>query len=184
MSKRNMILTVVGVIVLFAGACYAQFELDSYLRRIINLCLIYAIIGLSMNLTNGFAGQFSLGQAGFMALGAYVVGVFTVPVELRANIFVHAQILEKADVLEGAGNTHFSDIAGAFTGNFYRLTARSSVDDIALGGSVNTRNHIKGRGFAGAVGANQGHNLVLANIQIQLEHRRNATKAHGHSISF
>ena len=72
---------------LFAGACYAQFELDSYLRRIINLCLIYAIIGLSMNLTNGFAGQFSLGQAGFMALGAYVVGVFTVPVELRANVF-------------------------------------------------------------------------------------------------
>ncbi|MGM9529058.1 MAG: branched-chain amino acid ABC transporter permease, partial [Phascolarctobacterium sp.] len=87
MSKRNMILTVVGLVVLFAGACYAQFELDSYLRRIINLCLIYAIIGLSMNLTNGFAGQFSLGQAGFMALGAYVVGVFTVPVELRANVF-------------------------------------------------------------------------------------------------
>ncbi len=87
MSKRNMILTVVVLIVLFAGACYAQFELDSYLRRIINLCLIYAIIGLSMNLTNGFAGQFSLGQAGFMALGAYVVGVFTVPVELRANVF-------------------------------------------------------------------------------------------------
>lgn len=87
MSKRNMILTVVGFMVLFAGACYAQFELDSYLRRIINLCLIYAIIGLSMNLTNGFAGQFSLGQAGFMALGAYVVGVFTVPVELRANVF-------------------------------------------------------------------------------------------------
>lgn len=87
MSKRNMILTVVGFMVLFSGACYAQFELDSYLRRIINLCLIYAIIGLSMNLTNGFAGQFSLGQAGFMALGAYVVGVFTVPVELRANVF-------------------------------------------------------------------------------------------------
>ena len=87
MSKRNMILTVVDIVVLFAGACYAQFELDSYLRRIINLCLIYAIIGLSMNLTNGFAGQFSLGQAGFMALGAYVVGVFTVPVELRANVF-------------------------------------------------------------------------------------------------
>ena len=87
MSKRNMILTVVGIVVLFAGACYAPFELDSYLRRIINLCLIYAIIGLSMNLTNGFAGQFSLGQAGFMALGAYVVGVFTVPVELRANVF-------------------------------------------------------------------------------------------------
>ena len=40
-----------------------------------------------MNVTNGFAGQFSLGQAGFMAIGAYMVGIFTVPVELRADVF-------------------------------------------------------------------------------------------------
>lgn len=86
-NKRNMLLTVAGIAVLFGAACFAQLELDSYLRRVINLCLIYAIIGLSMNLTNGFAGQFSLGQAGFMAIGAYVVGVFTVPVELRHNVF-------------------------------------------------------------------------------------------------
>lgn len=86
-KKRNILLTAVCVIFLFGAACFAQFELDSYIRRIINLCLIYAIIGLSMNLTNGFAGQFSLGQAGFMAVGAYVVGIFTVPVELRENVF-------------------------------------------------------------------------------------------------
>lgn len=82
-----MLLTVAGIAVLFGAACFAQLELDSYLRRVINLCLIYAIIGLSMNLTNGFAGQFSLGQAGFMAIGAYVVGVFTVPVGLRPSVF-------------------------------------------------------------------------------------------------
>ena len=86
-DKRDLLLTAAGVAVLFAAACYAQFELDSYFRRVINLCLIYAIIGLSMNLTNGFAGQFSLGQAGFMAIGAYTVGIFTVPVELRENVF-------------------------------------------------------------------------------------------------
>lgn len=86
-NKKNMLLTLAGVLILFAFSCYAQFGLDSYIRRIINLCLIYAIIGLSMNLTNGFAGQFSLGQAGFMAIGAYAVGIFTVPVELRANVF-------------------------------------------------------------------------------------------------
>ena len=86
-NKRDILLTVAGLVVLFGAACYAQFEMGSYVRRIINLCLIYAIIGLSMNLTNGFAGQFSLGQAGFMAVGAYVVGIFTVPVELRPNVF-------------------------------------------------------------------------------------------------
>lgn len=86
-NKRNIILTIAALVVLFGISCFAQFELDSYIRRVINLCLIYAIIGLSMNLTNGFAGQFSLGQAGFMAIGAYTVGIFTVPVELRANVF-------------------------------------------------------------------------------------------------
>jgi len=49
--------------------------------------MIYAIIGLSMNITNGFTGQFALGQAGFMAVGAYVVGIFTVPVAIRPSVF-------------------------------------------------------------------------------------------------
>jgi len=86
-KKRNMILTVAALVVLFVLSAFVQSEVDSYIRRIVNLCLIYAIIGLSMNITNGFAGQFSLGQAGFMAIGAYMVGVFTVPVELRADVF-------------------------------------------------------------------------------------------------
>ena len=87
MKKRDMILTIVGIIALFGLAFFVQEEMDSYIRRIVNLCLVYAIIGLSMNLTNGFVGQFSLGQAGFMAIGAYTVGIFTVPVEYRENVF-------------------------------------------------------------------------------------------------
>ena len=86
-NKRNVMLTIAALVVLFGLACFVQAEVDSYIRRIVNLCLIYAIIGLSMNVTNGFAGQFSLGQAGFMAIGAYMVGIFTVPVELRADVF-------------------------------------------------------------------------------------------------
>lgn len=86
-KKRDLILTSILLVVLFGAACFVNSEMDSYTRRIVNLCLVYAIIGLSMNITNGFAGQFSLGQAGFMAIGAYVVGIFTVPVAYRANVF-------------------------------------------------------------------------------------------------
>lgn len=89
-NKRNLLLTIIALIGFFALAWYINFETDSYIRRIVNLCLIYAIIGLSMNLTNGFTGQFSLGQAGFMAIGAYAVGIFTVPVELREAVFYAA----------------------------------------------------------------------------------------------
>lgn len=86
-KKRDLILTSILLVVLFGAACFVNSEMDSYTRRIVNLCLVYAIIGLSMNITNGFAGQFSLGQAGFMAIGAYVVGIFTVPVAYRDNVF-------------------------------------------------------------------------------------------------
>lgn len=87
MKKQNYLFTAIAVIVLFFAACYAQYGMDAYLRRVANLCMIYAIIGLSLQIVNGFCGQFSLGQAGFMAIGAYTVGIFTVPVELRANVF-------------------------------------------------------------------------------------------------
>ncbi len=60
---------------------------DAYVRRILNLSAIYAIVSVSMNLVNGFTGLFSLGQAGFMAIGAYTVAIFTVPLAERAKIF-------------------------------------------------------------------------------------------------
>ncbi|WP_312700418.1 branched-chain amino acid ABC transporter permease [Sedimentibacter sp.] len=60
---------------------------DEYIRRVLNLAAIYTIVSVSMNLVNGFTGLFSLGQAGFMAIGAYTVAIFTVPLEYRAAIF-------------------------------------------------------------------------------------------------
>lgn len=60
---------------------------DAYIRRVLNLAAIYTIVSVSMNLVNGFTGLFSLGQAGFMAIGAYTVAIFTVPLLERAKIF-------------------------------------------------------------------------------------------------
>lgn len=50
-----------------------------YLRVVIN-CGIALVIGLSLNLVNGVAGQFSLGHAGFMAVGAYTSAFLTTAV--------------------------------------------------------------------------------------------------------
>lgn len=61
--------------------------LDSYQIRIINLCAIYIILGLSMNLINGFTGLFSLGHAGFMAVGAYTVAILTMSYESKMSNF-------------------------------------------------------------------------------------------------
>ena len=45
--------------------------LDPYSASLLLLVGINALLALSLNLVNGITGQFSLGHAGFMALGAY-----------------------------------------------------------------------------------------------------------------
>lgn len=50
---------------------------------------IYAVVAVSMNLLNGFTGLFSLGQAGFMLIGAYTYGILTIPVEARASVYMY-----------------------------------------------------------------------------------------------
>ena len=47
----------------------------------------YALVAVSMNLLNGFTGLFSLGQAGFMLIGAYAYGILTIPVAQRAAVY-------------------------------------------------------------------------------------------------
>ncbi len=47
----------------------------------------FALAAVSMNLLNGFTGLFSLGQAGFMLLGAYTYAILTIPVEARPTVF-------------------------------------------------------------------------------------------------
>lgn len=50
---------------------------------------IYALVAVSMNLLNGFTGLFSLGQAGFMLVGAYAYGVLTIPAADRASVYMY-----------------------------------------------------------------------------------------------
>jgi branched-chain amino acid transport system permease protein len=46
--------------------------------QVINLAGINIILAVSLNLINGFTGQFSIGHAGFMAIGAYSAAYVTV----------------------------------------------------------------------------------------------------------
>ena len=48
---------------------------------------IYALVAVSMNLLNGFTGLFSLGQAGFMLIGAYTYAIFTIPLEAKEKVY-------------------------------------------------------------------------------------------------
>jgi branched-chain amino acid transport system permease protein len=51
---------------------------------VINLA-IFIILVVALNLTSGFTGVFSLGQIGFMALGAYVSAILTLPLREKGD---------------------------------------------------------------------------------------------------
>jgi branched-chain amino acid transport system permease protein len=50
---------------------------NPYVIRVIMLCGINIILAVSLNLINGFTGQFSIGHAGFMAIGGYGSAMFS-----------------------------------------------------------------------------------------------------------
>ena len=89
---------------------------------------VYALVAVSMNLLNGFTGLFSLGQAGFMLLGAYTYAILTVPVAAKDTVYY----------LYGGSAVKFSlpDLfAGIFGDGMLSLTLGVLVA-IVLGGLV------------------------------------------------
>ena len=71
-SMRNLLLNLAAIGLLALFLVWAETNLDGYKVQILNLIAVNAILALSLNLIYGFTGMFSLGHAGFMAIGAYV----------------------------------------------------------------------------------------------------------------
>ncbi len=64
-----------------------SFPLASQSLRSLKKAAVYSLVAVSMNLLNGFTGLFSLGQAGFMMLGAYTYAIFTIPDAARDGVY-------------------------------------------------------------------------------------------------
>src|SRR5919107_1100754 len=62
---------------LFGAQHIVASNLNNYVAIILVLAGVNIILAVSLNLINGITGQFSLGHAGFMAIGAYISGVIT-----------------------------------------------------------------------------------------------------------
>jgi branched-chain amino acid transport system permease protein len=62
---------------------------NSIIFTVLKKGAIYSLVVVSMNLLNGFTGLFSLGQAGFMLIGAYTYAIFTMPTEIKLTESVY-----------------------------------------------------------------------------------------------
>ena len=65
----------------------AVFSPTSPLFTVLKKAAVYSLVAVTMNLLNGFTGLFSLGQAGFMLLGAYTYAIFTVPSAMKEQVY-------------------------------------------------------------------------------------------------
>lgn len=63
------------------------FQPTSPLFTVLKKAAVYSLVAVSMNLLNGFTGLFSLGQAGFMLLGAYTYAILTVPTAEKDQVY-------------------------------------------------------------------------------------------------
>lgn len=82
-SIISIILTFVIVQVLLTTGILS----DYYLSALALIC-INIILGVSLNLVVGFTGQFSLGHAGFMAIGAYVCAIINMQMNSTAGFLI------------------------------------------------------------------------------------------------
>ena len=83
------IISAVIVLCLYVAVFIAEqfVPATSMLFTVLKKGATYALVAVSMNLCNGFTGIFSLGQAGFMLIGAYVYGIFTIPLAARMDVY-------------------------------------------------------------------------------------------------
>src|SRR5690349_5754349 len=90
MTFRRTHLASAAAAVAFAGfLVVADLTFDAFTVRVLSLCAVYVVLALSLNLVNGFTGLFSLGHAGFMAVGAYTCALLTMtPEQKEVNFFL------------------------------------------------------------------------------------------------
>jgi branched-chain amino acid transport system permease protein len=88
-KKMKLIVYAALIVALFAVLLVLEQALppSSMLFVVLKKGAIFALVAVSMNLLNGFTGLFSLGQAGFMLVGAYTYAIFTIPVEARNAVY-------------------------------------------------------------------------------------------------
>ncbi len=75
---RRILLVAVALVIIWALDQATRHAVNPYIYRILVLSGLNVVLALSLNLVNGITGQFSIGHAGFMAVGAYTSAAFTV----------------------------------------------------------------------------------------------------------
>lgn len=101
-SQRKFIMPVTTVIMILIITVLAKFEIiNNYFQTIIVTICINIIMSASLNIVNGYMGEFSCGHGGFMATGAYVSSVVTLVLFKNGNAITGYALLPEGWALLG-----------------------------------------------------------------------------------
>ena len=110
----KLLITAVCLIALYALCIIMDQTITATSRlymliTVVRKSAVYALVAVSMNLLNGFTGLFSLGQAGFMLIGAYTYAIFSIPSESIDSVYqyydaaIHFSFQEAINGIFGLG---------------------------------------------------------------------------------
>jgi branched-chain amino acid transport system permease protein len=85
-----LIITAVIHLLLFYAVLHIWADISDYRVLVARLAMISIILTLSLNVVNGYMGEFSCSHPGFMSIGAYVASAFTIVFFVTENQFGEA----------------------------------------------------------------------------------------------
>ncbi len=117
MAGRTWIRTIVLALLVAAVSLALDMKLadiltDGSLRQLLMLTACNVLVAVSLNVINGMAGQFSIGHAGFIGLGAYTAAV--VASQLHVKLGSHAPTLAASFIVVPIALLAAAVVAGAF----------------------------------------------------------------------
>lgn len=88
-TSKKLIYSIILAVLLLAFLFFLEANKAQYgmAYTVLTKGIILAVVAVSMNLVTGFTGLFSLGQAGFMAIGAYVTAIFLIPTSNIEDVY-------------------------------------------------------------------------------------------------
>ncbi len=115
-QRNGVLVLLIAVLVLLAGL---EASGSNFWQAIFINLGMYIILAASLNLSNGFTGVFSLGHIGFMALGAYISAILTLPLDQKRSYL--------PDLPGWLATTHLDMMAGPFPLGFLVATLIAGV---------------------------------------------------------
>jgi branched-chain amino acid transport system permease protein len=94
LDKRRVTIAALVHLGLFYGALHLWADMSDYRLLVIKLAMIAIMLTLSINVINGYMGEFSCSHPGFMAIGAYTASTITLFFFANDKLFGDALLSE------------------------------------------------------------------------------------------